>query len=644
MAMLEEIAKWAYELEFEKIPSTVVEKAKLQILSVIASSHAGIVSPSSQKLLTATKKWDNGGNYPVLATGDKLSLHNALFANTSLCMAHDYDDYLFLGHTGHSAVFVSLLVGLAQNSTLKEVIVAQTIANEVGGRLGASCVIGPQNGQLWTFIHLIESALCASKLLKLDATQTAHAMAISLYQPNFALFPGFMGPDSKILSASQTSLTGLTSALLAKEGFTGALDILEHRQGFLAQFSYLPLDFMLTGLGKSWVSETMAYKLVPGCAYIDSAVDAMALVLQKFEQRNNRTISPRDIKEVEVKASILSVEMDALSFPSIARGELNPIAINFSIPANLAIMVLTGALKVEYLHPNWLELHKEEILSLCRRIKLVHDWSMTMEVMKAFGKVLNFRKIADHVGIAKLISARRKASKHYGSALDFSLKELSQMRRASQAQGVDYFRSIVSGLLKGILSNKPRTLEISAPDLGDCDFSKLTMPFSAEVTVKTTDWKEYFAKVDIPLGAPGRPWEETVVKVKEKFATECKRNLTEQQISKFLEKLYANDDTPVEELVELVTHGATVCEEKKAKAETLEDADLPPIIFEPVRHFEKPQEESELAKIDKTRSEETKAEKKGTKVSVVGRLRRAKPGEKPPKPPKSAPRKRPRRP
>jgi hypothetical protein len=194
------------------------------------------------------------------------------------------------------------------------------------------------------------------------------------------------------------------------------------------------------------------------------------------------------------------------------------------------------------------------------------------------------------------------------------------------------------------LSNKPRTLETSVPDLGDCDFSKLTMPFSAEVTVKTTDWREYSAKVDIPLGAPGRPWEETVAKVKEKFATECKRNLAEQQISKFLVKLYAGDDIPVKELVELATHGATVREEKKAKAETIEDADLPPIIFEPVKDFEKPREESEPSKIDKNRSEEAKAEKKGTKVSVVGRMRRAKPGEKPPKPPKSAPRKRPRRP
>lgn len=644
MAILEETAKWACELEFEKIPPTVVEKAKLQILSVIAAAHAGVVSPSSQKLLAAVKKWDNGGTFPVLATGDRLSLAGALFANTSLCMAHDYDDYLFLGHTGHSAVFTSLLVGYAQKASLKDIITAQTIANEVGGRLGAACVIGPQNGQLWTFIHLVEAAVTASKLLKLDAEQTAHAMAISLYQPNFALFPGFMGPDSKILSASQTSTAGFLSALLAKEGFTGALDIIEHKQGFLAQFSYLPLEFMLTGLGKSWVSETIAYKLVPGCAYIDSAVDAMAAALQRFKQRNHRNITSRDIKEIEVKTSLLSVEMNALSAPYLARGELNPIAINFSIPANLAIMVLTETLKVDYLHPDWLELHKEDILSLCRRIKLHHDWSMTLEVMKAFGKVLDFRKITDHVGIAKLISARRKASKHYGSAMDISLKELSRMRRASRSQGTNYFKDIAGGILRSILAPKRMPLESSTPDLGDCDFSKLTMPFGAEVTIKTADWKEYSATIDIPLGAPGRPWEETTAKVKEKFTTECNRNLTQQQIVKFMENLYTDGDIPVEKLIDLVTHSAAVQEEKKPKREIVEDSDLPPIIFEPIKQSDKTPEKRETAEAQKIPPEPPLMEKKEIKVSVVGRMRRAKPGEKPPKPPKSAPRKRPRRP
>lgn len=642
MTIIEGIANWACELGFEKIPSRVVEKAKLQILSVIAAVHAGIVSPSSRKLLTATKKWDTGGTFPVLATGDRLSLHNALFANTSLCMAHDYDDYLFLGHTGHSAVFTSLLVGNAQKSTLKDMIVAQTIGNEVGGRLGASCVIGPQNGQLWTFIHLVESALCASKLLKLDADRTAHAIAISLYQPNFALFPGFMGPDSKILSASQTSVWGLTSALLAKEGFTGALDIIEHEQGFLAQFSYAPLEFMFRGLGRSWVSEAIAYKLVPGCAYIDSAVDAMAQVLEKFKQRNNRNITPRDIKEIEVKTSILSVEMNALSAGSLAKGELNPIAINFSIPANLAIMVLTGDLKVDYLHPDWLELHKEDILSLCKRIKIAHDWSMTIEIMKTFNKVLDLRKIAHYVGISRLISARRKASKHYGAALDFSFKEFSRMRRASRTQGLDYFANIAGALVKNFLSPKRKTMEPTVPDLGECDFSKLTMPFAAEVTVRTADWKEYSATVEIPLGAPGRSWDETVTKVKEKFARECARNLTQHEITNFMEKLYENNDIPVTELIELVTRRAEAGEEKKQKGQSLQEADLPPIIFEPLKHFEpRHHEKKEPDKVEKL---PIKDEKKEIKTSVAGRMRRAKPGEKTPKPPKSTQRKRPRRP
>jgi 2-methylcitrate dehydratase PrpD len=55
---------------------------------------------------------------------------------------------------------------------------------------------------MWTFIHLIGGAAAAASLLRLDAWQAAHAMAIALAQPTYPLQPGFFGPTSKLLAAA----------------------------------------------------------------------------------------------------------------------------------------------------------------------------------------------------------------------------------------------------------------------------------------------------------------------------------------------------------------------------------------------------------------------------------------------------------
>ena len=54
-----------------------------------------------------------------------------------------------------------------------------------------------------TSIHCAGAAVAAARVRGLDADQTAHAMAIALYQPPFGLWPGFMGPDTKLLTASE---------------------------------------------------------------------------------------------------------------------------------------------------------------------------------------------------------------------------------------------------------------------------------------------------------------------------------------------------------------------------------------------------------------------------------------------------------
>src|SRR5215831_11212442 len=271
----ESIAAWVAQAKFEDMPRRVTEEAKNQILSVIAAVHAGHFSEAGRTVSRTVKEWGGGKDATLMPSGERASLHSAIFGNTALSMALDYDDYLFAGHTGHSAVLVTLALAEKMGISGKDFLLAQTLANEVEGRVGASVLIGPLNGQLWSFIHVVGGAVITAKLLGLDAAQTQSAIGIALLQPNYPLWAGFFGSEAKTLMASMTAPLGVQIAQLASNGLRGAGDIIENPQGFVSAFARQPLMGAYTGLGKVWLSDTLCYKLYPGCAYIDTSIDCV---------------------------------------------------------------------------------------------------------------------------------------------------------------------------------------------------------------------------------------------------------------------------------------------------------------------------------------------------------------------------------
>src|SRR5207249_3303078 len=148
----ERMAEWVAQARYEDLPRRVTEEAKNQILSVIASVHAGHFSEAGRTVSRTVKEWSGGKDATMIPSGERTSLYNAIFANTALSMALDYDDYLFAGHTGHSAVLVTLALAEKLGISGKDFLLTQTLANEIEGRIGASVLIGPLNGQMWSFL------------------------------------------------------------------------------------------------------------------------------------------------------------------------------------------------------------------------------------------------------------------------------------------------------------------------------------------------------------------------------------------------------------------------------------------------------------------------------------------------------------
>ena len=479
--IITQIAKWAYSLEYDQIPKRVRNKAVLQLFSTLAAIHASARHDIGKIILDSVENWYGDGPCTILPFGKKVDILSAVFANAALSLALDYDDYLLFGHTGHSSVCVSMAMAERERRSIKEAQTAQVIANEIEGRLGASVVIGPHNGQTWSHIHLAGAAAAAGKLMSLSAHQIANAIAIALYQPTYVLFPGFMGPDSKATTAATPSVTGIQAAILAGKGATGPLDVIEHPQGYLSRLSYVPTPFYISGLGRAWVTDTLAYKIYPGCAYIDTTVDAVLKLREQIIKHTQQEFNPDEVSDILVQATILTVEMDNLSKTGGSFDPLNPVSINFSIPGNVALALLKGRLTTDDLSKRALQENSDTIMKISKRVRLVHDWPLTLRFLVEVGKVLKIRESLREVKLIELFRARSRIQENYKSSMGFSIADL----KAIWIHTKEYRADIWTGIkrrVKGAI-NKSTSKKENRFDLGNCPLEEFTMPFASRVTI-----------------------------------------------------------------------------------------------------------------------------------------------------------------
>jgi hypothetical protein len=343
MGFCESAAEWAARLRPADVPERPAARARLQEASILAAGEAG---------REAARPF--AAHAPDGPLGE-------VFAGAAASIAHDWDDYLYMGHTGHSSVWTAR--AFAPDDP-ERAFVAQVAGNEVAGRLGAALFLGPHNGQFWSSIHCASAAVAAGVAIGLEERQLAHALAISLYQPPYGLWPGFMGPDTKLLTAAQPAVDGARAALLAADGVTGPLGVVEDPRGLLAHLSFAGRPRMLGELGNVWLTDTLAFKRHPGCAYLQAAVEAAVAA----------GVQAGEIARIDVAAGYLTVGMEHLG----AAAGLTPVGVTFSTARSVAVAALAGRLTHEELAPAWLASHADEIEALASRVRVRHDWDHTL--------------------------------------------------------------------------------------------------------------------------------------------------------------------------------------------------------------------------------------------------------------------------
>lgn len=465
MTICAEIGEWAASLRAEDLPASVRERAELQRLSIAAGRAAG--EEAAAPFAVAA---------PEAPVGE-------VYRSAVASIAHDWDDYLFMGHTGHSAVPAAAAFADEEGRRL----LAQVAANEVAGRLGAALFFGPHNGQFWASIHCASAAVAASVGLGLDAERTAHALAVALYQPPYGMWPGFMGPKTKLLTAAEPAALGARAALLAAEGVTGALDVIEHPRGVLAALSFAPQPGMMAGFGDVWLTDTLAFKRLPGCAYLQSVGEAAL----------SSGVDVAEVERIEIEAGWLTCEMEELG----AGEDLSAVRVNFSARLSAAIALVAGRLTPAELAPGWLAEREGEIRDLAGRMRVVHDPALTAQTLRGSIEA----GAAPALGLADLLRIRRRLGDAGMEGANPVPALVGALRHEPR------LRSAVVGSLRRRLGGR------GGGTIAALDTAALRVTFPSRLRFRLRDGSTLTVEGSEP-GSCGRPLEEQRAVVEERLA------------------------------------------------------------------------------------------------------------------------------
>jgi 2-methylcitrate dehydratase PrpD len=345
--VVERFAQWALRFRSEKIPDQVMHDARRAVVDWHAALLAGSASAPATLLHRAFAAELQHGGGALLPLGGSAPARLAALINGTAAHTAEVDDIFRDGIYHPGAPTIAAALALAQGTSLpgRDFLRAVIVGYEISTRIGAA--MGRAHYRYWHntgTIGCFGAAAAAAEVLRLDEPRFAHALA-TVATFSAGLQQAFrMDSLSKPLHAGRAAEAGVSAALMAKEGVTGSLDVLEGEVGFGRAMGDAP-DWQraLASLGRDFHIVRMTFKNHSCCGHTFAAIDG-ALALQakmKLRASEMESISVRTYRAgvevahyeeprsaAEARFSLKYVVATALTHGSVRLAAFTPERIN----------------------------------------------------------------------------------------------------------------------------------------------------------------------------------------------------------------------------------------------------------------------------------------------------------------------------
>ena len=280
------LASFAATLRFEQIPAPVLRRAEDLFLDWFASALAGKGARPVESIVRFMRSMGPvDGPSQILIDRSSSSPLVAAVANAAASHFAEQDD-VHNGSVFHPAAVVfppALAVAQAIGASGADLLTASVVGYEVGIRVGE--FLGRSHYRIFHTTGTagtVAAAAAVGWLLKLDAQQMAHAFGSAGTQAAGLWEFLRTAADSKQLHTAHAAGAGLTAAYLAADGFTGAKQIFDGKQGMAAGMSSDADPVKLSaGLGSRWALAETSFKFHASCRHTHPAADALQQLMRE---------------------------------------------------------------------------------------------------------------------------------------------------------------------------------------------------------------------------------------------------------------------------------------------------------------------------------------------------------------------------
>lgn len=349
MHMISRLADFVSGHPRDELPQQTREAISLLLLDLMGATAAGLMGPLAASARKAAADIYGAGNAQVWLTETRLSVAGAAMANSAAASALDIDDGHrgAAGHAGAGVIPTALAVAQSIGASDGEILDAIALGYDVALRVAASRptrTIETYASGRWVSYG---AAAAAGRLLRLNSSQQAHALAIAGAEGPIVFPTGsskFQGSTVKE-GIPPAVVAGLTGAYRARAGATGPLDLLDDAT------RYEP-TLLAGGLGESWELEKCYLKPYACCRYMHAAIDGILTLRQ----------SGREIRRLRIETFPQGLRLGNERAPRSLEGG------QYSFYFSCALAALRGREALQPVDPNTLK--DAEILALSSQIEL----------------------------------------------------------------------------------------------------------------------------------------------------------------------------------------------------------------------------------------------------------------------------------
>jgi 2-methylcitrate dehydratase PrpD len=348
------VTQFIHEIEWNDLPQNVRLQARRCLLDTLGAGIGGRATALSRIIYDFAATVFAGEGAHLWLDGRRVSPPGAALANGMTVDSLDIHDghCLTKGHAG-AAVVPSLLAGVGLRSAVqtgKDLLTALVIGYEIALRAGMALHASACDYHTSGAWNALGSAAVAARRLGLDMEKTGHALGIAEYHgPRSQMMRCIDHPTMVKDGSGWGAMAGVSAALLAQSGFTGA--------PALTVMSEEVKEFWHE-LGGSWQFTGQYFKPHAVCRWAQPSIEA-ALALQQ-----NYRVKPEQMQQIRVFTFHEAVRLNCRRPRSTEEAQ-------YSLPFPLAAALVFGRLGVSELSGQ--SLTNSAVLKLCDCVELVES-------------------------------------------------------------------------------------------------------------------------------------------------------------------------------------------------------------------------------------------------------------------------------